>query len=235
MLPEGRLYHDDALAKIYQFAKQDTARTLSPELRANFVDVMSAANVPKGYRPESFKDYAGTSNLPVMTAAEAKAASGKENFFYTSPTSASGKSGKTTVIVTDASGNKHSITTSGSKLFKKGIMQDPMMRKGLNTKRIGRTLAEVLMNTKIRRGFATGGMVGGAGPRYYENGTPGGVAAYKEGLKNPYGKGLVSGMSGKPMGLGAQLGIGMAGGIAGLYGWWKRGTAIMDGIGTFFQ
>lgn len=226
-LPEGRVYHDDALAKIYQFAKQDTARTLPTALRSNFIEVMGAANVPKGYRPESFKTYVGDQSLPVMTAAEAKAASGKENFFYTSPTSASGKSGKTTVIVTDASGNKHSVTTSGSKLFKKGITQEPSMRRPLNTKKIPMSLSQVLMNTKFRRGYAEGGLVGGASPRYYEEGSLGGVSAYKEGLRNPYGKGVVSGMSGKPMGIGSQMAIGMGGMLAGQAVGGNAGMAIM--------
>jgi TP901 family phage tail tape measure protein len=226
MLPEGRVYHDDTLAKVYQFAKQDTARTLPPTLRAGFIDVMGSANVPKGYRPESFKGYAGSEPLPVMTAAQAKAASGQENFFYTSPTSESGKGGKTTVVVTDASGKKHSITTGGSKMFKKGITQDPLMRRPLNTKRIGRTIADVLMNTKMRRGYmATGGLVGSSGAKYYQEG--GAVGSYMSGLKNPYGKSIIPKMSGRPMGLGSQIGIGMAGGMAGQMIGGNAGMAVM--------
>ena len=47
------------------------------------------------------------------------------------------------------------------------------------------------------------------------------------GLKNPYGKGLYKGMSKGPMGLPAQLGIGMGGMLAGQAVGGNAGTAIM--------
>ena len=65
---------------------------------------------------------------------------------------------------------------------------------------------------------------GGIIPGYVKGGA---VGAFTSGLKNPYGKGIVSGMSGQPMGFGAQMGIGMAGGIAGSMVGGPAGTAIM--------
>ncbi len=99
------------------------------------------------------------------------------------------------------------------------------MRKPLNINRARIPLAQVMMNAKFRRGFASGGMVGSNAPRYYQEG--GAVEAFTSGLRNPYGKGLVSGVSGKPMGFGAQMGIGMAGGIAGSMVGGNAGMAIM--------
>jgi hypothetical protein len=69
---------------------------------------------------------------------------------------------------------------------------------------------------------------GGIIPGYQDGGdvrpNSGGFMA---GLKNPYGKGLVSGMAGKPMGMGAQMGIGMGGMIAGQAVGGNAGMAIM--------
>ena len=191
-LPEGRLYHDDALAQIYNFAKKDTIRTLPEAERDSFREVMLQANRPKGYRPASFKMYTDGEKLPVMTAAEAKAASGSEPFFYTSPTSASGKAGKTTVVVTDPSGNKQSITTGGSKMFKKGILTDPAYRGKLNPRRVVTDYASKMMTNRWlgRSRFATGGYVGNNGPQGYAGG------------------GLVAGLA-------AAMGIPLLGNIAG--------------------
>jgi TP901 family phage tail tape measure protein len=69
---------------------------------------------------------------------------------------------------------------------------------------------------------------GGIIPGYQDGGDVGpNNGGFMAGLKNPYGKGIVSGMSGKPLGIGAQMGIGMAGGIAGSMVGGNAGTAIM--------
>jgi TP901 family phage tail tape measure protein len=200
-LPEGKVYHDDALAQIYNFAKKDTVRTLPESERGSFIETMSQANRPKGYRPASFKMYTEGQKLPVMTAAEARAASGNDPFFYTSPTSESGKAGKTTVIVTDPSGNKQSITTGGSKMFKKGILSDPAHRGKLNVKRIVTDYASKMMTNRWmgRNRFATGGYVGNGRPQGYANG--GMVQGYA-------GGGLVAGLA-------AAMGIPLLGNILG--------------------
>jgi TP901 family phage tail tape measure protein len=65
---------------------------------------------------------------------------------------------------------------------------------------------------------------GGIIPGYQDGGA---VSAFSAGLRNPYGKGLVSGVAGKQMGMGAQLGIGMGGAIAGSMIGGPAGTAIM--------
>jgi TP901 family phage tail tape measure protein len=65
---------------------------------------------------------------------------------------------------------------------------------------------------------------GGIIPGYQEGGA---VGAFSAGLRNPYGKGLVSGVAGRQMGMGAQLGIGMGGAIAGSMIGGPAGTAIM--------
>ena len=65
---------------------------------------------------------------------------------------------------------------------------------------------------------------GGIIPGYQDGGA---VGAFSAGLRNPYGKGLVSGVAGKQMGMGAQLGIGMGGAIAGSMIGGPAGTAIM--------
>jgi TP901 family phage tail tape measure protein len=186
-LSEGRVYHDDALAQIYQFARKDTLRTLPMSERESFKTAMTIANMPKGFRPASFKAYTGGQDLPVMTAAEAKAASGSDPFFYTSPTSASGKGGKTTVVITDESGKKQSVTTGGSKMFRKGILSDPRLLGGrLNTRRVPTTYESKMLDRKWRRGYASGGYVGsGNGPMGYANGGP--VKGYR-------GGGLVAGL-----------------------------------------
>jgi len=64
---------------------------------------------------------------------------------------------------------------------------------------------------------------GGIIPGYQDGGA---VGAFTAGLKNPYGKGIVSNMSGRPMGIGAQMGIGLAGGIAGQMVGGPTGMAI---------
>jgi hypothetical protein len=65
---------------------------------------------------------------------------------------------------------------------------------------------------------------GGIIPGYQDGGA---VGAFTAGLKNPYGKGIVSGMSGRPMGIGAQMGIGMGGMMAGQAVGGNAGMAIM--------
>jgi TP901 family phage tail tape measure protein len=52
-------------------------------------------------------------------------------------------------------------------------------------------------------------------------------SSYMSGLRNPYGKSIIPKMSGKPMGMGAQMGIGMAGMMAGQAVGGNAGTAIM--------
>ena len=195
-LPEGRVYHDDALAQIYNFAKKDTIRTLPEAERDSFREVMLQANRPKGYRPASFKMYTDGQKLPVMTAVEAKAASGNEPFFYTSPTSASGKAGKTTVVVTDPSGNKQSVTTGGSKMFKKGILTDPAYRGKLNPRRVVTDYASKMMTNRWlgRSRFATGGYVGNNSPQGYAGG---GVVA---GLAAAMGIPLLGNIAGNQIG-----------------------------------
>jgi TP901 family phage tail tape measure protein len=69
---------------------------------------------------------------------------------------------------------------------------------------------------------------GGIIPGYQDGGEVGpNSGGFMAGLKNPYGKGLVSGMSGKPMGIGAQMGIGMGGMLAGQAVGGNAGMAIM--------
>ena len=200
-LQEGRVYHDDALAEIYNFAKKDTIRLLPDSEKDSFREVMNTANKPKGFRPASFTRYTDGQKLPVMNAAEARAASGAEPFFYTSPTSAGGSGGKTTAIITDASGNKQSITTGGSKMFKKGILSDPRHGGRLNVKRTVQDYASKMMRSRWmgRSTFATGGYVGKNGPQGYANG--GMVKGYA-------GGGLVAGLA-------AAMGIPILGNMAG--------------------
>ena len=73
-------------------------------------------------------------------------------------------------------------------------------------------------------GYNMGGMVPGV--RYMQEGGP--VSAFTSGLRNPYGKGLVSGGMPKfgQMGMGAQIGIGIGGSIAGSMIGGPVGTAV---------
>ena len=52
-------------------------------------------------------------------------------------------------------------------------------------------------------------------------------SSFMSGLKNPYGKGAISRMAGKPMGMGAQMGISMGGMMLGQAVGGNAGTAIM--------
>jgi len=86
--------------------------------------------------------------------------------------------------------------------------------------------------SKVRKqmfGMNKGGMVGGRipGVQYYNQGG-GPVSAFTSGLKNPYGKSLVSGGMNIPqMGMGAQMGIGMGGMMVGSMVGGPAGTGIM--------
>jgi len=87
---------------------------------------------------------------------------------------------------------------------------------GAVTSQGGRTIPVPAQSGK----YNMGGMV-----QEYQDG--GAVGAFTAGLKNPYGKGIVSGMSGRPMGIGAQMGIGMGGMMAGQAVGGNAGMAIM--------
>jgi hypothetical protein len=198
-LKDGRVYHDDTLAQIYDWARKDTMRSLPAELRPGFKQAMILANTPSGFRPHSFEQYTDGQKTPVMTAAEAKAASGDKPFIYTSPTSASGKKGKTTAVVTGYDGSKQSITTGGTKKFKKSIREEGSSWLGrfmpVGRKRVSTDYNSAMLTKKWRKGYATGGYVGKGGPMGYANG---GMVldGYADGgpVKGYQGGGLVAGL-----------------------------------------
>jgi|Laugresu1bdmlbdd_1035124.scaffolds.fasta_scaffold00004_43 TP901 family phage tail tape measure protein len=198
-LQDGRVYHDDTLAQVYDWARKDTMRSLPAELRPGFRQAMILANTPSGFRPHSFDQYTDGQKPPTMNAAEAKAASGDKPFIYTSPTSASGKKGKTTAVVTGYDGSKQSITTGGTKMFKKSIREEGSNWLGrfmpVGRKRVSTDYNSAMLTKKWRRGYATGGYVGKGGPQGYANG---GMVldGYADGgpVKGYAGGGLVAGL-----------------------------------------
>ena len=123
------------------------------------------------------------------------------------------------------------LTTTGGKKIKVGTLRgtqgalfaharspQPFLSRLIKA---GLTVGKIRMKNKGGYiGMNAGGMVPG-----YEDGGP--VTSYMSGLKNPYGKGIVSGMSGRPMGIGAQMGIGMGGMMAGQAVGGNAGMAIM--------
>jgi TP901 family phage tail tape measure protein len=212
-LSDGRVYHDDTLAQIYDMARKDTMRSLPAELKPGFKQAMILANTPSGFRPHSFEQYTNGQKTPVMTAAEAKAASGDSPFIYTSPTSPSGKKGKTTAVVTGYDGSKQSITTGGTKMFKKSIRAEGSNWLGrfmpVGRKRVSTDYNSAMLTKKWRRGYATGGYVGNGGPAGYSSG---GMVldGYSDGgpVKGYAGGGLVAGLL-------AAMGIPMLGNMLG--------------------
>ena len=85
--------------------------------------------------------------------------------------------------------------------------------------------------SKIRKkmfGMNKGGMVGGRipGVQYYNQGG-GPVSAFTEGLRNPYGKSMLSNRQMPKIGMGASMGIGMGGMVASQMVGGPAGTAIM--------
>ncbi len=212
MLPEGRVFHDDSLARIWELTLQDAKKSLPMGQRENFMAALRGARTSAMFRPESFDKLAESQGgVEKMTSAEAKQRSGLSPFVYMSPDSPSGKSGKHTVVVTDYDGTKHSITTGGTKMFKKSIQSDPKLA-GKWTKpaqilsgafhkfpRIPTDYRSAALTKKWRRGYATGGYVGKGGPQGYAKG--GMVQGYA-------GGGLVAGLA-------AAMGIPILGNMAG--------------------
>ena len=225
-LSDGRVYHDDTLAQIYDMARKDTMRSLPAELKPGFKQAMVLANTPSGFRPHSFEQYTNGQKTPVMTAAEAKAASGDSPFIYTSPTSPSGKKGKTTAVVTGYDGSKQSITTGGTKMFKKSIRAEGSNWLGrfmpVGRKRVSTDYNSAMLTKKWRRGYATGGYVGKGGPQGYANG---GMVldGYADGgpVKGYAGGGLVAGLL-------AAMGIPMLGNMLGNKVGGTTGSAIAN-------
>jgi TP901 family phage tail tape measure protein len=225
-LQDGRLYHDDTLAQIYDMARKDTMRSLPAELKPGFKQAMITANTPSGFRPHSFEQYTDGQKTPTMNAAEAKAASGDKPFIYTSPTSPSGKKGKTTAVVTGYDGSKQSITTGGTKMFKKSIRAEGSNWLGrfmpVGRQRVTRDYSSTRLDKKIRSGYATGGYVGNGGPQGYANG---GMVldGYADGgpVKGYAGGGLVAGLL-------AAMGIPILGNMLGSKVGGTAGSAISN-------
>ena len=227
-LQDGRVYHDDALAQIYDMARKDTMRSLPAELKPGFRQAMVLANTPSGFRPHSFDQYTDGQKPPTMNAAEAKAASGDKPFIYTSPTSAAGKKGKTTAVVTGYDGSKQSITTGGTKMFKKSIRAEGSSWLGrfmpVGRQRVSTDYNSAMLTKKWRGGsrFATGGYVGKGGPQGYANG---GMVldGYADGgpVKGYAGGGLVAGLL-------AAMGIPMLGNMLGNKVGGTTGSAIAN-------
>ena len=222
MLPEGKVFHDNSLARIWELTLQDAKKSLPIEQRENFMSALRGARTSAMFRPESFDKLAeAQGGVEKMTSAEAKQKSGSSPFVYMSPDSPSGKSGKHTVVVTDYDGTKHSITTGGTKMFKKSIQSDPKLAgkwvkpaqilsgKFHRFPRIPTDYKSAALTKKWRRGYATGGYVGKGGPQGYANG---GMVldGYADGgpVKGYAGGGLVAGLL-------AAMGIPMLGNMLG--------------------
>ena len=84
-------------------------------------------------------------------------------------------------------------------------------RAPIPSNRLASLLRNIRRNSGGYIGMNQGGMIPGV--RYLQGGG-GPIEAFTQGLRNPYGKGLVKGI-GQPMGMGAQIGIGLAGSAAG--------------------
>jgi hypothetical protein len=155
---------------------------------------------------------------------------------YTSPSGAKVKVGK--------------LQGSGGDLLAHATTPKPLLNRIMSAGITSMMSRRVPMWGPKVRGLANGGMVymadGGMVPGYEDGGrvmladqmglTPsapgmpiskGFGSSYMSGLRNPYGKSIIPKMSGKPMGMGAQMGIGMAGMMAGQAVGGNAGTAIM--------
>jgi TP901 family phage tail tape measure protein len=228
LLPEGKVFHDDAVARIWEQTVKDAHRGGMPKDQLDsFKTSLKSARTSAMFRADSFESAAkAQGNIEKMTASEAKAKSGADPFYYKSPDSPTGKEGKYTVVVTDpVTGQKQSITTGGTKKFKKSIQSDPRLAGKWEKpaqivnpggffhkfRRVPELFQSAMLNKKWsrRNGFANGGYVGNGGPRGYANGGMV-VDGYADGgpVKGYAAGGLVAGLL-------AAMGIPMLGNMLG--------------------
>ena len=218
MLKEGRLYHDDTLAKIFTLSKTDTLKSLPPYKAEEFKRIMDLAKTPASFRPESFDKAAqAQGNIQKMTVAQAKAASGADPFYFMSPDSPNGKAGKYSVVYSGADGKKYAQTSMGTKSFKKSIRDtsSKLFGKWTNpfasnqsSRRVIQDLNSVMLNKKWARGFESGGLVGSSHANAQRYGIGGVVTQNILGMAGATGAGI----------LGQKAGESVAGDAGGMVG-----------------
>ena len=124
--------------------------------------------------------------------------------------------------------DKYSMQSHGRKTFL-GMPLQKLAKGWANPRYVAPDPRSIALRQKWMRGYKNGGMVGGRipGVQYYKDGG-GPISAFTSGLKNPYGKGLVTGGMNIPqMSTGAQMGMSMGGTMAGSMIGGPAGIGIM--------
>lgn len=226
LMSDNKMYHDDALSKVFQLAKKDTFNALGGEEKMNFLNVMRQAEKPKFIRQRSLRDLL-PGEKSTMSAADARAAAAGESYPYKTPQR------KHAVVVHDKSGSAFNVESYQTRQFASSILEDPSIPRGrLNTRRVPTPLRDILLTRAWRRGFAGGGKVPGyyagggmvTGPQYFAEENDNRLV--RPSMARSFGMsalGMIPGFAGYT--LGSQLtGGSMVGGLA--------GGMIGDVIGT---
>jgi hypothetical protein len=212
-LPDGQMFHDDTLAKIFNESKKSTYMSLSGPSKEKFRSDIQRAQKP------AFISQTKLANLmsgdeTQMTSAEVRAAAAGGTKTFISPQR------KDAVIV---SGRTHE--SGQTRPFKRGILDDPKIQGPLNHRKIPIPLSQKLIrlaHMRSGRRYANGGMVymanGGLVPGYQRGGIISEAREkgfFGQGMMRPTAGGSISPMAGMGMGMGMQMAGSMIPGPAG--------------------
>ena len=221
-LPDGQMYHDDALQGIFEQSKEKTFKALPPASQQSFREAIKTAKKPK-YITQGKLGNLMSGNEEPMTTEQARAKAAGSTMTFKSPQR------KDAVIV-----NGRTHESGQTRELKKSILSTNL---GMPNPRLvkmsfAEKMAQAAMTARWKRSggtrygskgglayMANGGMV--QAPQYFVEGTddpvkPGKItfgSAYSQQREKGFvGKGMASG----PMaGMGIGMGMGMAGGMMG--------------------
>ena len=193
-LPDGQMFHDDTLAKIFNESKKSTYMSLSGPSKEKFRSDIQRAQKPAFVSQTKLAGLM-SGDEKQMTSAEVRAAAAGGTKTFISPQR------KDAVIV---AGRTHE--SGQTRPFKRGILDDPKVQGPLNHRKIPIPLSQKLMrlaHMRSGRRYANGGMV------YMANGgmVPN-VQYLQEGSEEPVRKSAGMGGMGFMMG---GMGLQMAG------------------------
>jgi hypothetical protein len=201
-LPDGQMFHDDTLAKIFNESKKRTYLSLSGPSKEKFRSDIQRAQKPAFVSQTKLAGIM-SGDEKQMTSAEVRAAAAGGTKTFISPQR------KDAVIV---AGRTHE--SGQTRPFKMGILDDPKVQGPLNHRKIPISLRDKMMrlaHMRSGRRYADGGMVymanGGMVPnvQYLNKGS-------KEPARNSAGMGGMGFMMG---GMGLQMAGQSVGGTAG--------------------